>query len=36
VVEGYFGRDVLTAAAYRMEYQGEGWKDANSNSAYAK
>ncbi|HEX3949501.1 MAG TPA: DJ-1/PfpI family protein [Steroidobacteraceae bacterium] len=36
VVERYFGREVATATAYRMEYQGEGWKDANSNSVYAK
>ena len=36
VVERYFGRDVATATAYQMEYQGEGWKDANSNSVYAK
>ena len=36
VVERYFGRAVATATAYQMEYQGEGWKDANSNRAYAK
>jgi transcriptional regulator GlxA family with amidase domain len=36
VVERYFGRDVATATAYQMEYQGGGWKDANSNSVYAK
>ena len=36
VVERYFGRDVATATAYQMEYQGQGWKDANSNSVYAK
>ena len=35
VVERYFGRNVAAATAYRMEYQGEGWKDANSNSVYA-
>jgi len=35
VVERYFGRDVATATANQMEYQGEGWKDANSNSVYA-
>jgi transcriptional regulator GlxA family with amidase domain len=34
VVERYFGRDVATATAYQMEYQGEGWKDSNSNSVY--
>jgi transcriptional regulator GlxA family with amidase domain len=36
VVERYFGREVATATAYQMEYQGEGWKDANSNRIYAK
>jgi transcriptional regulator GlxA family with amidase domain len=36
VVERYFGRDVALATAYQMEYQGEGWKDANSNGIYAK
>jgi transcriptional regulator GlxA family with amidase domain len=36
VVERYFGREVATASAYQMEYQGQGWKDANSNSVYAK
>jgi len=35
VVERYFGRDVAAATAYQMEYQGEGWKDANSNGVYA-
>jgi transcriptional regulator GlxA family with amidase domain/uncharacterized membrane protein YphA (DoxX/SURF4 family) len=36
VVERYFGREVASATAYQMEYQGEGWKDANSNRIYAK
>jgi transcriptional regulator GlxA family with amidase domain len=36
VVERYFGRDVATATAYQMEYQGKGWTDPNSNSVYAK
>jgi putative intracellular protease/amidase/YHS domain-containing protein len=36
VVERYFGRDVATAAAYYMEYQGQGWKDPNSNNVYAQ
>jgi transcriptional regulator GlxA family with amidase domain len=35
VVERYFGRAVATATAYQMEYQGEGWKHADANSAYA-
>lgn len=35
VVERYYGRDVATATAYQMEYQGEGWKNPNSNQAYA-
>ena len=34
VVERYFGRDVATQTAYYMEYQGEGWLDPDSNSAY--
>ena len=35
VVERYYGRDVATATAYQMEYQGEGWKNPNSNQVYA-
>jgi transcriptional regulator GlxA family with amidase domain len=35
VVERYYGRDVAEKTAYNMEYQGQGWKDANSNNAYA-
>jgi YHS domain-containing protein len=36
VVERYYGRDVATQTAYDMEYQGQGWKDPNSNSVYAQ
>jgi transcriptional regulator GlxA family with amidase domain len=36
LVKRCFGRDVATATAYQMEYQSEGWKDANSNKVYAK
>ncbi len=35
VVERYFGREVAEDTALNMEYQGEGWKDAQSNSRYA-
>jgi transcriptional regulator GlxA family with amidase domain/YHS domain-containing protein len=35
VVERYYGRDVATKTAYRMEYQGLGWKDPASNAEYA-
>lgn len=35
VVERYYGREVAQKTAYNMEYQGQGWKDANSNNAYA-
>ena len=35
VVERYYGRDVATKTAYALEYQGEGWKNPDSNSAYA-
>ena len=34
VVERYFGRKVATNTAYEMEYQGQGWMDANSNAVY--
>src|SRR5215831_16432137 len=34
VVERYFGRDVAAQTAYFMEYQGQGWMDANSNHTY--
>lgn len=36
VVQRYFGHDVAQATADRMEYQGRGWLDANSNAEYAK
>jgi transcriptional regulator GlxA family with amidase domain len=35
VVERYFGRDVAQATAFRMEYQGQGWKNSESNGEYA-
>jgi putative intracellular protease/amidase len=35
VVERYYGREVAEKTAYNMEYQGQGWKDPNSNNAYA-
>jgi transcriptional regulator GlxA family with amidase domain len=36
VVERYFGRDVATETAYQMEYQGQGWMNADSNQVYAQ
>jgi putative intracellular protease/amidase/YHS domain-containing protein len=36
VVERYFGRKTAADTAYDMEYQGQGWRDANSNAMYAK
>jgi len=36
VVERYYGRDVAEQTAYNMEYQGQGWMNADSNSVYAK
>jgi transcriptional regulator GlxA family with amidase domain len=36
VVERYYGREVATQAAFDMEYQGQGWRNADSNSVYAK
>jgi putative intracellular protease/amidase/YHS domain-containing protein len=35
VVERYFGRDVAQSAAFGMEYQGQGWKNPESNAEYA-
>src|SRR5215472_6700064 len=35
VVERYYGREIAEKTAYNLEYQGQGWKDANSNSVYA-
>jgi YHS domain-containing protein len=36
VVERYYGREVAESTAFSMEYQGQGWKSADSNQAYAK
>ena len=36
VVERYFGRRAAEETASKLEYQGQGWKDASSNRAYAK
>jgi len=35
VVERYYGREVAKKTAYNMEYQGEGWMNADSNQLYA-
>jgi len=35
VVERYYGRDVAQKTAYNMEYQGQGWMNADSNQIYA-
>jgi putative intracellular protease/amidase/YHS domain-containing protein len=35
VVERYFGRDVAQTTAFGMEYQGQGWKNPESNGEYA-
>jgi transcriptional regulator GlxA family with amidase domain/YHS domain-containing protein len=35
VVERYYGRDVAQKTAYTMEYQGQGWMNAESNQVYA-
>lgn len=36
VVARYFGSDAAQRAAYNLEYQGEGWKDASLNAVYAQ
>jgi putative intracellular protease/amidase len=36
VVERYFGKQVAEDTAYNLEYQGQGWKDPNSNAIYAR
>jgi putative intracellular protease/amidase len=36
VVERYFGRQVAEDTAYNLEYQGQGWKNPNSNAIYAQ
>jgi transcriptional regulator GlxA family with amidase domain len=35
VVERYYGRDVAQRTADNLEYQGQGWTNPDSNSAYA-
>jgi transcriptional regulator GlxA family with amidase domain len=35
VVERYFGREVAQKTAFWMEYQGQGWKNPESNADYA-
>jgi transcriptional regulator GlxA family with amidase domain len=35
VVERYFGREIAERTAYNMEYQGQGWMNADSNQVYA-
>jgi putative intracellular protease/amidase/YHS domain-containing protein len=35
LVERYFGREVAQKTAYDMEYQGQGWMNAESNQVYA-
>jgi len=35
VVERYYGREVAQKTAYNMEYQGQGWMNADSNQVYA-
>jgi putative intracellular protease/amidase/YHS domain-containing protein len=36
VVERYYRREAAEGAAFNLEYQGQGWKDANSNAIYEK
>jgi putative intracellular protease/amidase/YHS domain-containing protein len=35
VVERYYGREAARKTAYNMEYQGQGWMNADSNQTYA-
>jgi putative intracellular protease/amidase/YHS domain-containing protein len=35
VVERYYGREIAAKTAYNMEYQGQGWMNAESNQVYA-
>jgi putative intracellular protease/amidase/YHS domain-containing protein len=35
VVERYYGREVAQKTAYDLEYQGQGWMNAESNQLYA-
>ncbi len=36
VVERYFGREAAERTAYRLEYQGRGWQEPDSNAIYAR
>jgi putative intracellular protease/amidase/YHS domain-containing protein len=36
VVERYFGKQAVEDTAYNLEYQGQGWKNPNSNAIYAR
>jgi putative intracellular protease/amidase len=36
VIERYFGRQVAEDTAYNLEYQGQGWKNPNSNAIYTQ
>ena len=36
VVERYFGHEVTSKTVYQLEYQGQGWKNPDSNSIYLK
>jgi putative intracellular protease/amidase len=36
VIDRYFGRQVAEDTAYNPEYQGQGWKNPNSNAIYAQ
>jgi transcriptional regulator GlxA family with amidase domain len=36
VVERYYGREAAEKTAYAMEYQGQGWKNPDSNEVYAR
>jgi putative intracellular protease/amidase/YHS domain-containing protein len=36
VVERYCGKQMTEETAYNLEYQGQGWKDPNTNAIYAQ
>jgi hypothetical protein len=36
VVERYFGREVAEETAYKIEYQGQGWTNPDSNLVYTQ
>lgn len=36
VVERYYGLETTLATAYQLEYQGQGWRNPDSNEVYAK